>query len=50
MVSEKDIKTSGGVQTPDDCDSTDLGSQNGAVNTEESTGEDQEVKDGGYGW
>ncbi|TFA99737.1 putative transporter MCH2 [Trichoderma ghanense] len=50
MVSEKDIKTSGGVQTPDDCGSTDLGSQNGAVNTEKSTEEDQEVKDGGYGW
>ncbi|KAL7815246.1 MFS general substrate transporter [Trichoderma gracile] len=51
MASEKHIGTTpGGTQTSDDCDSTDLGSQNGPANTEKTPGEDQEVKDGGYGW
>jgi hypothetical protein len=51
MASEKNIESpSGGIQTSDDCDSTDLGSQNGHANIEKTSGEDQEVKDGGYGW
>ena len=51
MVSEKDIETpSGGIQSCDECDSTHLGSQNGPLNAEKSSKEDQEIKDGGYGW
>ncbi|PTB68383.1 MFS general substrate transporter [Trichoderma citrinoviride] len=51
MASEKDIETpSGGIQSCDECDSTHLGSQNGPLNAEKSSKEDQEIKDGGYGW
>ncbi|KAL7817968.1 MFS general substrate transporter [Trichoderma aethiopicum] len=51
MASEKNIEApSGRFQTPDYCESTDLSSQNAPVNTEKAPEEDQEVKDGGYGW
>ncbi|KAL6871764.1 MFS general substrate transporter [Trichoderma longibrachiatum] len=51
MASEKNIEAPlGGIQTPDYCDSTDFSAQNAPVNTEKAPGEDQEVKDGGYGW
>ncbi|KAL7955837.1 MFS general substrate transporter [Trichoderma compactum] len=52
MASEKDFETPSGVmQSSDEGDSTELRSQNGQMNTEKpSQEEEEEIKEGGYGW
>lgn len=51
MATEKNFETPSGVmQRSDESDSTEVGSQNGQVNTEKQSQEEEEMKEGGYGW
>ncbi|UKZ50317.1 hypothetical protein TrVGV298_004575 [Trichoderma virens] len=51
MVSEKDSETPSGVmQSSDEGDFTEYSSQNEPVNTEKHSEEEEDIKDGGYGW
>ena len=51
MTSEKDFETPSGVmQSSDEGDFTEVSSQNGPVNTEKPSQEEEDIKDGGYGW
>ncbi|KAL9483484.1 hypothetical protein ACSS6W_002273 [Trichoderma asperelloides] len=51
MGSKVDFETPSGVVQPlDDGETTERGSQNGPTNTEKPTYEEEEFKEGGYGW
>lgn len=51
MASEKDFETPSGVmQSSDESDSTEVNSRDGQVNTEKAAQEEEEMKEGGYGW
>ncbi|KAL7928362.1 MFS general substrate transporter [Trichoderma chlorosporum] len=51
MISGKDSETpSGVIQSSDEGDSTEIGSQNEPMNTEKLSQEEDDMKDGGYGW
>ncbi|KAL7951981.1 MFS general substrate transporter [Trichoderma barbatum] len=50
MTSDKDFEAPSGVmQSSDEGDFTEFGSQNGPANTEKAP-EEEEIRDGGYGW
>lgn len=51
MAFEKDFETPSGVmQSSDEGESTELSSQNGQMNTEKASQDEEEMKEGGYGW
>jgi hypothetical protein len=51
MVSDKHFETSPGVIQPlDDGETTERGSETGPTETEKATHEEEEFKEGGYGW
>ncbi|KAL6827879.1 MFS general substrate transporter [Trichoderma camerunense] len=51
MASEKDFETPSGVmQSSDESDSTEVNSRDGQVNPEKPAQEEEEMKEGGYGW
>lgn len=51
MGSDKDFETPSSVIQPlDDGETTERGSQTGPADTEKPTYEEEEFKEGGYGW
>jgi hypothetical protein len=51
MSSHKDFETpSGVIQNLDEGESTELSSQTGPANAEKPSYEEEEFKEGGYGW
>lgn len=51
MGSSKDFETSPGITQPlDDGETTERGSENGPTDAEKTTHEEEEFKEGGYGW
>lgn len=51
MESSKDFETPLGVIQPlDDGEATERGSQNGPTDSEKPKHEEEEFKEGGYGW